>query len=344
MVKLVSVSIDPGVGVTPPPFNTEHPPCFRNYISMHSCFRILIFCLTILFSSSLTGQLDTTFIQLYENSARINTGLKYRDKSAVFSTPSGEEFKLESEGLAYRIGGRYKWASYTFSIPISDLGTGTDEEMGTSFGVGVTLFLRQQLLHASFRNTKGFRSEMPGKVSTFRDDVSLFQATVFGFQVLNPHRFSLRSSFKQRDRQLQSNGSFLLGGLVDRQRMQSENGISIPLENGSQSVVTRYAQTKLGIGLGYGYTWVFTDNWFITPMAIVGPEFRFVAFDELDQARAREKIHVSPRVRTHLGFGWNGNPWAVAVSTIYLPTFDSTDNLDTRADDLSVELRITFRF
>ncbi|WP_020569880.1 DUF4421 family protein [Neolewinella persica] len=311
---------------------------------MHSCFRNLFFCLTFLFSTPLAGQIDTSFIQLFDNDQRINTGLKFRNKSVVFATSAGEEFKLESQGLSFRIGGRYKWASYTFSIPISDLGTGTDEDMGTSFGLGVTLFLRQQLLHASFRNTKGFRSEMQGAGSEFRDDVSLFQATVFGFQVMNPSRFSLRSSFKQRDRQLQSNGSLLLGGLIDRQRMRSENGISIPLNNGNQSVVARYAQTKLGFGLGYGYTWLFKDHWFITPMAIAGPEFRFVAFDELDEDRKREKIHTSMRVRGHLGIGWNGNPLAVAVTAIYLPSLDVTDNLETQTDDLTLELRITRRF
>jgi hypothetical protein len=311
---------------------------------MQFYFRCFVFCFVVVFSIPVNGQIDSSFIQLYDNDHRINTGMKYRGKSAIFSTPAGEEFKLESRGLSYRLGGRYKWASYTFSIPISDLGTGTDQDMGTSFGLGVTLFLRQQLLHASFRNTKGFRSEMPGSGSEFREDVSLFQATVFGFQVLNPSRFSLRSSFKQRDRQLQSNGSFLLGGLIDRQRMRSEDGIRIPLANGDQSVVARYAQTKLGVGLGYGYTWVFKNNWFITPMAIFGPEFRFVAFDELDQAREREKLHVSARARGHLGMGWNGNPLAVAITAIYFPSLDATDNLDTEIDDLSIELRITRRF
>jgi hypothetical protein len=311
---------------------------------MHSCFRILFFCLVFTLPASLAGQFDTTFIQHFDNVYRVNTGFKYRNKSAVFSTPAGEEFKLESQGLSYRLGGRYKWASYTFSFPISDLGTGTDLEMGTSFGIGLTLFLRQQLLHASFRNTKGFRSEMPGLGSEFRDDVSLFQANVFGFQVLNPRRYSLRSSFKLRDRQLQSNGSFLIGGSFDRQRMRSDIGIRVPLSNGNQSVLVRYAQTKLGIGLGYGYTWVFKNNWFITPMAIVGPEFRFVAFDELDKAREREKFKVNPRVRGHLGFGWNGDPLAIAITTIYFPTLDVTDNLNTKTNDLSIELRITRRF
>ncbi len=270
--------------------------------------------------------------------------MKYRNNSAIFSTPSGEEFKLESQNLAFRIGGRYKIASYTFSIPVSDLGTGTDEEMGTSFGLGLTLFMRQQLLHASFRNTKGFRSEIPGESTVFREDVSLFRATVFGFQVLNNRKYSLRSSFKQRDRQLQSSGSFLIGGLIDRQRLQTAQGITIPLNNGSQSVITRYAQTKLGVGVGYGYTWVFGKNWFLTPMGIVGPEFRFVAFDELDLPRERERLHISPRFRGHLACGWNGYPLAVGLSTIYLPSLDATDNLDTRTDDLSVELRITYRF
>lgn len=311
---------------------------------MRSSYRIIFICFFIFCTSSIFSQLDSTFIESFGNKARINTGMKYLDKAVTFSTPSGEAFTLESQRLAFRIGGRYKWASYTFSVPISDLGTGTQQEEGTSFGLGITLFMRQQLVHASFRNTKGFSSVMPGVETSFRDDISLFQATVFGFQVLKAGEFSLRSSYKQRDRQLKSAGSFLWGGLVGRTRMQMAEGLLVPLSNGNQTVITRYAQTKLGLGVGYGYTWVFGDHWFLTPMAIVGPEFRFVAFDELDTPRERESIMVSPRVRGHLAFGWNGDPLAIGLTAILLPGFDNTDNLDTTSEDLSIELRITRRF
>lgn len=306
-------------------------------------FHLLLVFLLCLFAAPLCAQLDTSFVELFENRARINTGLRYRDRSLNFFTPSGESFKLESKGLAYRIGGRYGRASYTFSIPISDLGTGTDEEESKSFSLGITLFMRSQLLSARFRNTRGFRSVTAEGESVFRSDVDLFTAHIYGFRVLNNKRFSLRSSFRQRDRQLKSQGSFLLGGLVDRQLLTSD-GIYIPFEDGQDKWVSRVAQTKFGVGVGYAHTFNFGKNFFFTPLAILGPEFRFLTFDVVNNARReRENLRISPRLRTYLALGWNGKRTAVALTSIYLPTLDVSENLETRERRVTIELRVTRR-
>jgi hypothetical protein len=304
-------------------------------------FLVLLF---FLFNAPLAAQPDTSFIELFDNNARINTGLRYKNNSLTFSTPAGEKFKLESKGLAFRLGGRYKQASYTFSIPVSDLGTGTEDRQGKSFSLGLTLFLRNQLLAGRFRNTRGFRSVTPEGESVFREDVDLFSAQLYGFHVLNNKRFSLRSSFKQRDRQLKSQGSFLLGGLIDRQLLTSD-GIYGPFEDGQEKLIRRAAQTKFGIGLGYAYSFHLGNHFFITPFAIVGPEFRFQSFDVVNNARReREQLRVSPRIRSYLALGWNGKRTAVAITSTYLPTLDVSENLDTRNNQLTVELRITRRF
>lgn len=303
-------------------------------------FYIFLLCL---FAAPLTAQRDTSFIELFENRARINTGLRYRDNSLTFSTVAGEDFKLESQSLAFRLGGRYGRASYTFSIPITDLGTGTDEQESKGLGLGLNLFLRQQLLSGRFRSTRGFRSLTPEGASVFREDVDLFTAQVYGFHVLNNKRFSLRSSFKQRDRQLKSQGSFLLGGLIHRQLLTSD-GIYVPFEDGQEKWISRAAQTKFGVGLGYAHAFMLGNNFFLTPFAIVGPEFRFLTFDVVNNARReREQIRISPRVRGYLAFGWNGERTAAAFTVTYLPTLDVSENLETRNSQLTVELRITRR-
>lgn len=307
-------------------------------------FHLLLGFLLFLFAAPLCAQQDTTFIELFANRARINTGLRYKDRSLSFTTPSGESFKLKNEGLAYRIGGRYKQASYTFSIPISDLGTSDGARESKSFSLGLTLFMRSQLLSARFRNTRGFSSVNSDGGTVFREDVDLFTANLYGFRVLNNKRFSLRSSFKQRDRQLKSQGSFLLGGLIDRQLLTSD-GIHIPFEDGQDKWVSRVAQTKFGVGLGYAHTFNFGNHFFITPFAIAGPEFRFLTFDVVNNARReRENLRVSPRLRTYLAFGWNGERTAVAITSSYLPTLDVSENLETRNNQATVELRITRRF
>jgi len=312
---------------------------------MENIFRLYYCCLLLICVAPLAAQPDSTFIRLFDNKARINTGLKFRDRSAIFSTKTGEEFKLENTGLDYRIGGRYKFLAYTFSIPLSDLGTGTDERESKNFGLGLTLFLRQYLASGRIRMTTGFRSTTADGASVFREDVKLFTGTFYGFHVLNNKRYSLRASFKQRDRQLKSGGSLLLGGLIDRQRLKADSaGILVPFENGEMNLLNRYAQTKFGVGVGYAHTFLIGGRWFFTPFLIAGPEFRFVSYDVREGTRQRSRFHLSGRLRGYAAFGWNGRRTAIGLTSTYIPTLDKTDNLDTRVRDLAVELRLTWRF
>lgn len=307
-------------------------------------FLLFIFFLCFFSSGTLSAQPDSNFINLLSNQARINTGLRYRDRSLAFTSSSGEELELENQVLAFRIGGRYKFASYTFSLPIADLTANANEQISKDFGLGLTLFMRQNLLSGSFRNTRGFRSTTSAGERVFRDDVDLFSATLYGFHVFNNKQFSLRAAFRQRDRQVRTSGSFVGGLLLDRRRLRADS-LLIPLDNGEEEWLTRLAQTKIGVGVGYAHTFMLGKHMFLTPFAVIGPEFRFINFDEVNGGRQqRDDLRVSPRLRGYLAFGWNGERTAVSLNTLYLPGLDISENLDTRFNNFTVELRITHRF
>lgn len=291
----------------------------------------------------LSAQRDTTFIQLFDNIGRVNTGLRYRDRGVAFRAPTGEELKLNSQTLAFRIGGRYRFASYTFSIPILDLEDNGDGQRSGGFGLGLTLFMREQLLSGRFKTTRGFRTTTSDGTTVFRDDTDLFAATLYGFRVLNHRNYSLRAAFKQRDRQLKSAGSFLIGGLVDRQVLTSTDGIETPLEDGNFQLLTRLAQTKIGIGVGYAHTFLMGDHFFVTPFAIAGPEFRFIRNDAVIEGTEQDNVRVSPRLRSYLAVGHNGKKTAVALTVSNLPAYDDGENLDIKRTNFTVELRITRR-
>jgi len=300
---------------------------------------LLLCCLNV----SLPAQRDTAYVELFDNQARINTGLRYRESSLTISAPSRDELHLESTGLSFRIGGRFKRVSYTFSLPLSDLGTGTDERESEKFGLGLTLFLRRQLVSGRFRRIRGFRAVTAGGTGTFREDVELITATVFGYHVLNHEKFSLRAGFRQRDRQLKSQGSFLIGGLADRQILTTDEKF-IPFADGRDKWISRLAQTKFGVGVGYAHTFTFGNHFFVTPFALVGPEIRFLSVNDANGGRReRESVRISPRVRGYLAVGWNGERTAAAITVHHLPSFDVSDNLTTRREHLTVELRITRR-
>lgn len=302
-----------------------------------------MFAVCVLVVACLTGvnaQLwDTTFVEELDMQYRVNTGFRMINNNAKFSTPDGQGFQLENRNLAFRIGGRYKLASYTFSIPISDLGTGTDEEEGRGWGLGLRLYRRYGYFRTQFRYTNGFRLTEKDGSSTFRDDIQLFTAYVFGYHLLSAKQFSLRSSFNQRDRQIKSRGSFLLGGLANRRRLLADN-LSIPLNNGKQAEVERFAQTNIGLGGGYAYTQIINKHFFITPLLYAGPEIRFTNIEREGEGRMAETVRVGLQLRSRLSIGWNTNKYFIALIGDYVPNQDNTVNLDTRDSRTQVELRM----
>lgn len=78
-----------------------------------------------------------------------------------------------------------------------------------------------------------------------------------GYYAFNNRRFSYPAAFTQSYRQLQSQGSGLLGAslLAGNSRIHSLNGIDNPS--------LRVSMFKLGIGGGYGYNWVITPQWMV---------------------------------------------------------------------------------
>ncbi|WP_238750337.1 DUF4421 family protein [Neolewinella maritima] len=298
--------------------------------------------LCILSSSVLSAQLDSTFVETFGERSRINGGIRYRDNSAVFSVNDREELTLTNRGLALRIGGRYRWIGYTFSIPISDLGTGSELGDAKSLGANIQFYRNTFYLNANVRRTIGFERDSPDRAPEFREDIRFLNALLFGFRILNSKRFSLRSSFRLRNRQLRSAGSWLVGGAVARQVIKADS-LELPLREAGTSVIDRFSQTKIGTGVGYAYTFIFGKYWFATPLLIAGPEIRFIAFDPLGTEREVERLRLSARVRGRISVGANGIRNYIALSASYLPSADNSDAFDTRVDEVQIELRIGHR-
>ena len=308
--------------------------------SRFRCF--LACCLLVGITGALAAQLDTNFVEVFSDQTRVNGGLRYRDNSASFLVGDRETVKLANKGLALRLGGRYKWVGYTFSIPISDLGTGSDLGKARSLGANIQFYRDKFYLNLNVRRTKGFERYQLDAPTVFREDIHFVNALLYGFRILNSQRFSLRSSFKMRNRQLRSTGSFLLGGLINRQVLTSDS-LTLPFRNEGTVTINRYSQTKVGVGLGYAYTLVLGKGFFLTPLLIAGPEIRFIDYDPLDTDREIEDFRVSPRLRGRLAFGVNGSRNYASINASYLPSIDQTANLNTRLSETQIELIIGHR-
>ena len=305
-----------------------------------------ICCLLLLLAvpwSKLHGQFDSSYVETFDTRTRINGGLRYRDNSASFSVDGAQSLSLKNRGLAVRLGGRYKWLGYTFSIPVSDLGTDSNLGNARSLGGNLQIYRDKFYLNLNGRRTVGFVRESPGDPDYFRKDIKFLDVLMYGFRILNSKHFSLGSAFKQRSRQLKRAGSLLLAGMANRQVLTA-NQLNLPISGGKEIVIDRYSQIKIGVGLGYAYTFLFKKNYFVTPLAVVGPEIRIVDYDPAAAERVLDAPKLSVRLRSRLAFGYNGRRNYLAVTASYLPSYDATESLDTRVDETRIELILGHRF
>ena len=305
------------------------------------CLVVVLFSIAAQLSGQ-AAQLDSAFVETFTTQTRVNGGLRYRDNGATFSVNDREELQLNNESLDLRIGGRYKWLGYTFSIPLSDLGTGSDLGQAKSLGANLQFFRPKFYVNVNARRTTGFERDRRGEPPTFQEDIRFFNALLFGFRILNSRKFSIRSSFRQRERQLRSAGSWLLGGALQRQLLKADS-LEVPLRELGTSVIERYGQTKVGVGLGYAHTFVFQKIFFATPLLIAGPELRFIHYEPVGGSRSVERTRLSARIRGRLAFGANGRRNYAAVTASYLPSADNSDTFDTRVDELQIELTLGHR-
>ncbi len=311
---------------------------------MVSRFAGYVLLLTLLLSANRAeAQFDSLYVETFLSRTRVNGGLRYRDNSASFSVDGAQSLSLKNKGLALRIGGRYKWLGYTFSIPVSDLGTNSELGDATSLGLNLQFYRDKFYVNFNGRRTVGFIRRSPGDPDYFRKDIKFLNLMVYGFRILNSKHFSLGSAFKQRSRQLKRAGSFLLAGMANRQVLTA-NQLTLPITDAGTIVLDRYSQIKLGVGLGYAYTFLFGKNLFATPLVVLGPEIRFIDYDPAAKPRVMDSPRLSVRLRSRLAFGYNGRKNYVAITAAYLPSYDATETVETRVDETRVELIFGHRF
>ena len=303
----------------------------------------ILFLLSGIFLPRAHSQLDSTFVELFERESRISSGLNFRNDVIRVSTANDErEFSFRNRGLSIPIGFRYRKLFGSYSIPVSDLGV-TDNNASSSLGGSLRLYRNTYFINIQAQRIRGFLATRPGEPENFRPDIKVFNLGLYGLHILDFKRFSLRAAFKQKNRQRKSRGSFLIGGILNRNVITADT-LALPLDDAPDLTVDRLQQYKIGIVGGYGYTWVFAPRWYLTPVVVVGPELRFVDYDVIGSNRTRERVRVSPRIRGRFAVGYNGDRWYYALTAVYLPSREVSESLTIRLAGTAVRLRVGRRF
>lgn len=266
----------------------------------------------------------------------VRFGLSTKDYRMRFFTNSDKVLDFSNRGVNALVGARFGKFNLTLSLPLARGGNllGTDARQ---LALNLDFYQPWGYLQLNAQRIKGFEEEdLLAETFSYRPDAKITQVGIYGFRVLN-NRFSLRAAFKNSERQLKSQGSFLIAATLQYQELNSD-GINLVLRDGSELTIGDYHQEKLGLGVGYGHTWSTEAGWYVTPVFVVGGELRRNTYVNGSGGEDLFRYRFSPRVRGRLAFGYNGERYFASMRASTLPGLEVGTRLNARIRNTRVVL------
>lgn len=169
---------------------------------------------------------------------------------------------------------------------------------------------------------KGYHAVPRGYASTnpsayyIRPDmrVNLLGASVY--RLLNGEEFSYRAAILQNEWQKKSAGSLLVGVEAYTGRAKGDSAL-VPSHLDSvfrQRDISKVRFTEFGPGIGYAYTYVYEENYFITGSLTAMGDISFVR-EYGDNGSAR-RTTISPNVMVRIVAGYNSDDWMLNLAWI----------------------------
>lgn len=140
---------------------------------------------------------------------------------------------------------------------------------------------------------------------------------IFGLALLrvpNSNKFSYRAAFNQNDWQTKSAGSFLYGGEAFYGIVQGDSVLVPTLVNNiyKQSGIDKINFFSIGPGVGYAYTLVIDENFFVTGSVVAILEANFS--NEHSNGSSMKKTSIIPGGIYKGALGYNSASWSVSAN------------------------------
>ena len=227
----------------------------------------------MLLAASLFGQVtDSSFIDRHDidrhNGALFMT-LQNNDIRFAARGENADVFQNYTAGVGIRY--RYKGYGLALAIPVVSLGRNSGTKP-TAFSASLQLFPGWWYVRAEGTWLRGFESES----NDFRANDRMLYFRTDGFYVFNGRKLSARAALNLVNRQKKSAGSWLLHPSLSYLRYRSDS-LLLNLPDQPGFVLNTYDHFQVGIGGGYGYSYVF-KRFAVTAFATSWAEFRFADF------------------------------------------------------------------
>lgn len=287
-------------------------------------FLIIIICLLLNTYKSEAQKItphDTGFYTSYQHlfMGRVYFTQKY-DHVTFPAFDKSNNLKYASNGkLGFGIGATYNNLTLNVAYGFSFLNNNKDRGKTKGLDFQFHLFPSKWAIDANLTGYKGayilpqgFGTESSNGYY-YRNDVKMDLFGLSAYRVANSNRFSYRAAMVQNEWQKRSAGSLLYGGGIYYGAVKGDSML-IPSKVANlfpDPLINNLHYITVGPGIGYAYTAVAAQHFFIMGSVIANVDVNFVK--EQDATGSNSKIGIAPFAIYKGAIGYNGSVWSVAA-------------------------------
>lgn len=225
---------------------------------------------------------DTLFITDLSDHLNLYLYGIYKDYGVTFKhIESKKELDLQPNSAGrIGLGFNYKWMG--LAVAFAPPGFSDDEKYGNTekLDLQINVFARSFGLDITSQYYKGYYVANPYDFMAWNrteypllENLTTMSMELSGYYFTNHKEFSYRAAFVRNEIQRKSAGSLILGTYVRMDITDAPEGIipdDFPDNYDTLFDVRRFASVNLGLSIGYTYTYVFLDNFFVNLSAVPG--------------------------------------------------------------------------
>jgi hypothetical protein len=171
-----------------------------------------------------------------------------------------------------------------------------------------------------------------GKPYYLRPDIGLSLIGFAFYRGSNSDRFSFQAGLLQNEWQKKSAGSILYGGEIYYGAIHGDSSLTPTLigPEVSQLDIDKFHFFSFGPGLGYAYTFVYKEHFFLLASATINLAFRYSTEISTKFDQHASHFGFRPNYILHAGAGYNGSKWSLSILWVDTDLFMRGDNTDYR--------------
>lgn len=272
-------------------------------------FILILFIIAVCPYNLLQAQIDSSYIQAFDQdfSARIYVTDKIFSFGKENEKNKSQELTLKTNNPV-SVGLGVSWKNFSFSFS-----KGFDFFRRKHRGKTKTLefqhhgYGRKFVYDLVLQQHQGFYNEARNEDKTFtiypEMEIHLYGGSLQ--YVLNNKRFSYKAAFNQNERQMKSAGSLLLGGSLYYSKTKTDSTEMF------EELKKNHEHLQLGLSVGYAYTWVIDNNWFLTGSVTTGASIG----NNYPGSFFKHKMKIVPIAEGRFAAGYNAYDWSIGISS-----------------------------